>query len=115
MPLGRPTRSIRSSTMNRLLQTTASVIATCSTISARPVLLRIRAEKIGLMSMSASIALQLRGGRDFAGAPGWIQAGEHACSQGHDHGDRGHARVEFRQDADRTVAVERAQAEQAKP
>jgi len=52
MPEGRATRSERSTMMNRLLHTTASVIATCSTISARPALLRIRAEKIGLMSMA---------------------------------------------------------------
>src|SRR5688572_17217498 len=98
MPDGLPTRSARSRMMNTLLQTTASVIATCSTISATPVLLRISAEKMGLMSMAmASVRLQLRRGRDAARAPRGIDAGGDAGGDRDERGDDDHAGVEPRE------------------
>src|SRR5688572_12518025 len=115
MPLGRFTFSMRCRMMNTLLHTIASVMATCSTISSRPVLLRISALSTGRNSMTGLplLRLELRGGLHLAGAPGRIQTRDQAGGERDQQRQADHGPVELCQLLDRRAGVELAQRQQA--
>src|SRR5690606_13547037 len=87
--------SRRSRMMYRALQTMARVSATCAAISRGAVLARSMAERMGRISMTlSSLALELQGGDDLAGAPGGQQAGGQRGQHRQDDGDGQHRNVE---------------------
>src|SRR5690349_24917847 len=85
-------RSSRWLIRNTALQTMAQVSAISSTTSSAVILWRRNVERIGRMSMS--IALQLQGGSDLAGAPGGQQAGQQRGAHREQKGGGQHRQVQ---------------------
>src|SRR4051812_42278065 len=92
MPLCIFMRSSRWLIRNTALQTMAQVSAISSTSSSAVILCRRSVDRMGRISMS--VALQLQGGSDLAGAPGREQPGQQRRADGEQEGGQQHRQVE---------------------